>query len=394
MKYILPLIFLLPAGLVAGQSKLPVIKATSKKVAINDGGFLDKNAWSLSPKARPDVYIADRTRATKWVTFYTDIDSIRVKVKPGARYNFIILLNDKDSCYTQIASAIPPQSKQDNAAKNDTIPFKLTTYSAIAVKAVMNDTDTLNLHFDVSSFDFHLTRDAIIKKTKLLSNQADVLAGNAKPNFNEMDKARKLQIGTAVWHNQEMLPTGLASYGMDGRLGWNLFEGKQVEVDYDNSRIIIHNKMPKDLKGYKQSKIGFIHSYGYATETFEIGGKKYTGKFSMDTGSDQFIILDSGWVAKNDFPTNLKLIKSSTISDPSGRKYQMRIVEAPLIRLNGFPVANVPAIILGSKNPVGFEMNYFGNGLLKRFNMILDFKKDYLYLKPNKLSTVKTIANS
>jgi hypothetical protein len=191
MKYILPLIFLLPAGLVAGQSKLPVIKATSKKVAINDGGFLDKNAWSLSPKARPDVYIADRTRATKWVTFYTDIDSIRVKVKPGARYNFIILLNDKDSCYTQIASAIPPQSKQDNAAKNDTIPFKLTTYSAIAVKAVMNDTDTLNLHFDVSSFDFHLTRDAIIKKTKLLSNQADVLAGNAKPNFNEMDKARK-----------------------------------------------------------------------------------------------------------------------------------------------------------------------------------------------------------
>jgi hypothetical protein len=54
----------------------------------------------------------------------------------------------------------------------------------------------------------------------------------------------------------------------------------------------------------------------------------------------------------------------------------------------------VPTIILGSKNPVGFEMNYFGNGLLKRFNMILDFKNDYLYLKPNKLSTVKDKADS
>lgn len=388
MKYILLFICLLPAGIVIGQSKLPVIKATSKKVAINDGGFLDKNAWSLSPKARPDIYTADRTRATKWVTFYTDIDSIRVKVKPGTRYNFVILLNGKDSCYTQITSAIPPVAEQEaTISKNDTIPFKLTAYSAIAVKAVMNDTDTLNLHFDLSSFDFHLTRDAIIKKTKLLPKQADVLSGKIKPNFNEMSKVQKLQMGTAVWHNQEMLPTGISSYGMDGRFGWNLFEGKQVEVDYDNSRIIIYNEMPKGLKGYERSKIGFIRSFLYATGTFEIGGKKYIGNFSMDTGSDQSAILDSAWVAKNNFPTDLKLIKSSTISDPRGVKYEMKIVEAPLFRLNGFPVTNVSAIMLSNKNPMGFEINYLGNGLLKRFNMILDFKNDYLYLKPNKLST-------
>lgn len=387
MKYFLLFICLLPAGLVFGQSKLPVIKATYKKVAINDGGFLDKNAWSLSPKTRPDVYTADRTRETKWVTFYTDIDSIRVKVKPGTRYNFVILLNGKDSCYTQIASAIPPPNEQQvNLNKNDTIPFKLTAYNAIAVKAVMNDTDTLNLHFDVSSFDFHLTRDAILNKTKLLPNQADVLAGKAKPNFNELKKALKLQMGTVVWRNQEILPTGLTSRDMDGRFGWNLFEGKQVEVDYDNNRIIIRDETPKNLKGYKRSKIGFIHSFPYVTGTFEIGGKKYTGNFSMDTGSEQSLILDSGWVAKNNFPTDLKLIKSSTISDPRGIKYEIKIVEAPLFRLNGFMVPNVPTLILSSKNPMGFEINYLGNGLLKRFNMILDFKNDYLYLKPNKLS--------
>lgn len=388
MKYFLLFICLLPAGLVFGQSKLPVIKATSKKVAINDGGFLDKNAWSLSPKTRPDIYTADRTRATKWVTFYTDIDSIRVKVKPGTRYNFVILLNGKDSCYTQIASAIPPPNEQQvNLNKNDTIPFKLTAYSAIAVKAVMNDTDTLNLHFDLSSFDFHLTKDAILKKTKLLLNQADALAGKAKPNFNEMSKALKLKIGTSVWHNVEMLPTNITSTGMDGRFGWNLFEGKQVEVDYDNNRIIVYNTKPRGMKDYKRSKIGFIRSFPYAAGTFEIGGKKYTGNFSMDTGSDQSLILDSAWVAKNKFPTDLKLIKSSTISDPRGIKYEIKIVEAPLFRLNGFMAPNVPTLILSSKNPLGFEINYLGNGLLKRFNMILDFKNDYLYLKPNKLST-------
>lgn len=381
------LISLLTASFAFSQTKLPVIKATSKSVAINDGGFLDKNAWSLSPKTRPDIYTAERTRQTKWVTFYTDVDSIRVKVKPGTRFNFVILLNGKDSCFTQIASAIPPPGKQGGNIKNDTIPFTVSANNAIAVKAILNDADTLNLHFDISSFDFHLTRDAIIKKTKLLPNQADVLAGNAKPNFNNMGKAQKLQLGTAVWRNQEILPTGITASGMDGRFGWNLFEGRQVAVDYDNNRIVIYNKMPRNTKGYKRSRMGFVRSFPYAAGTFEIGGKKYTGNFSMDTGSDQSLILDSGWVARNNFAQNLKLIKTSTLSDPWGNKYLIRVVEAPLFRVNGFPVSNVPTLILGSKNPVGFEMNFFGNGLLKRFNMILDFKNDYLYLKPNKLST-------
>lgn len=387
MKYIFLSICLLVAGQAMGQSKLPVIKASSKHVSINDGGFLDKNAWSLSPQSRPDIYTADRTRATKWVTFYTDIDSIRVKVKPGTRFDFIILLNGKDSCFTRIASAIPPESKQKDIVKNDTIPFKLTSFSAIAVKAVLNDTDTLNLDFDISSFNFHLTRDAIIKKTKLLPNQADVAAGKVKPNFNTMGKAQKLQMGTAIWHNQEMLPTNLTSHEMDGRFGWNLFEGKQVAVDYDSNRIIIYNKMPKEIKGYQRSKIGFVRGFGYAAGTFEIAGKKYTGNFSMDTGSEQELIVDSGWVAHTNFPTDLKLIKSSILHDPQGNGYQIRIVEALLFRVNGFPVSKVNTLILGSQNPVGFEMNFFGNGFLKRFNMILDFKNDYLYLKPNKLST-------
>ncbi|MFC0518638.1 hypothetical protein ACFFGT_30770 [Mucilaginibacter angelicae] len=388
MKYIFLFISMLSVQFATGQSKLPVIKATSKKVAINDGGFLDRNAWSLSPKARPDVYTADRTRATKCVTFYTDIDSIRVKVKPGTRYDFIILLNGKDSCYTQIASAIPPEDKlKNNIVTNDTIPFTLSVHNAIHVKAIINDVDTLNLHFDLSSFDFHFTRDAILKKTKLLPNKADVLAGKAKPDYNNIGKALKLQIGGMIWRNQEILPTNITADDMDGRFGWNLFEGKQVEINYDKNVLVIHSKLRGTLKGYVKSKIGFTHSFAYISGSFEIDSKSYTGNFLMDTGSEQAAILDSGWVARQNFSDNLKVIKSSTISDPRGVKYEMKIVEAPLFRVNGFTRTNVPAIILSGRNPMGFEINYLGNGLLKHFNMILDFKNDYLYLKPNKSST-------
>lgn len=395
MKYTYLFISILLVQSVFAQSNLPIIKAGSKSVAINDGGRLDKNAWSLSPKIRPDVFTADRTRKTKWVTFYTDIDSIRVKVKPGTKYNFIVLLNGKDSCYTQIASAIPPASVLKNSfVKPDTIPFTLTSYNAIQVKSIINGTDSLNLHFDASSFDFRLTKDAIFKKTQLLSNQPDALAGKTNPNYNNLNKISKIQIGNVVWNNPEVGVTGFTAHDMDGRFGWNLFEGKNVEIDYDNNLLIISSKLPKSLKGYVKSKMEFVNSFPYVKGTFEIENKKYSGNFLLDTGSDQAIILDSTWASNQNFPTNLKLIKSSVLKDPRGVKYETKIVLSPLMKINGFELANIPTYLLSSKNPVGFAINYLGNDLLKRFNIILDFKNDYFYLKPNKLMSLKYRENS
>lgn len=81
------------------QKNLPVIKASSLQVDIKDDGELRKNAWRIVPEEKLDVY----TTSGKKVTFYTDIDSITFKVDPkvGA-YDFVILLNGKDSAKTQI----------------------------------------------------------------------------------------------------------------------------------------------------------------------------------------------------------------------------------------------------------------------------------------------------
>lgn len=386
MKLLYLLFLSLLSQPIFAQSKLPVIKATSKEVTIKDGGFLDKDAWSLSPAARPDVYTADRTRETKWVVFYTDIDSIKVKVKPGTKFDFVVLLNGKDSCFTQIASAIQPGAiaKQPFTA-NDTIPFTLTPFNAIQVKAIINNTDTLNIHFDVGSFDFKLTKDAILKKTHLLSNQPDALAGKVLPNYNRLNKVFKIQMANIIWNNPEVGVTTFSAHDMDGRFAWNLFEGRVVEINYDDNVIVVHNALPKGLKGYNRAKLTFIRSFVCANGEFEIDGKKYSGEFLFDTGSDQAVILDSGWAAKNGFPTNLKVIKSSIMRDPRGVQYESKIVLAPGIKINHFTLTNIPTYMPGGNNPVGFEINYFGDDLLKRFNTILDFKNDMLYLKPNKL---------
>lgn len=83
---------------VFAQKKLPIIKANSTSVDIKDDNQLRKNAWKIVPEEKLDVY----TTSAKKVTFYTDIDSISFKIEPKKQYDFIILLNGKDSARTQI----------------------------------------------------------------------------------------------------------------------------------------------------------------------------------------------------------------------------------------------------------------------------------------------------
>ena len=78
--------------------KIPIIKATSVDVDVKDGNNFIKGAWIIAPEENPDIY----TTSSKEVVFYTDIDSIRFKIKPDETYDFIILLNEKDTAYTQI----------------------------------------------------------------------------------------------------------------------------------------------------------------------------------------------------------------------------------------------------------------------------------------------------
>lgn len=366
MKYVAFLLFLFGANCVSAQSRLPVVSATSKTASIRDGAFFDKGSWTLNPKLKLDVYTVDRTRETKYVTFYTDIDSIKVKLKPRTHFDFVVLLNGRDSFYTRIESAIKPTDLTARASsKPDTIPFWLTADNAIAVKALINHTDSVSMHFDLSAFGLRLTKDAI--QNKLHSSKINAIT--------------TLQIGTRIWQKPDVRSTDLTAKQMDGRIGWDMFEGQIVEINYERGLMVVHQTLPRNLSGYRRSKMNFIRSFPCLTGSLIVDGKSYTSDFMLDTGSPGSVIIDSVWAATNHFPNNLKVLSTTVLRDPRGVKYEMRNVEIRAIRLNGLTSANVAGLLLGSQHPTGFPINLLGNGLLKDFDMIVDFQKDEVYLR-------------
>jgi hypothetical protein len=86
------------------QAQLPVIRANSNQVTIRDGGTVIKGVWIAEPQNRPDRYRTIRSDAVRKVTFYTDLDSIAFTLQPGEKKDFVILLNGKDSCFTEVST--------------------------------------------------------------------------------------------------------------------------------------------------------------------------------------------------------------------------------------------------------------------------------------------------
>ena len=88
------------------QNTLPILKANSQVISIKEGDYFFKNDWGASSEIKLDKYITNKFDGEKEVTFYSDIDSLSFTVKPNKEYNFIILLNGKDTAYTQISPTL------------------------------------------------------------------------------------------------------------------------------------------------------------------------------------------------------------------------------------------------------------------------------------------------
>jgi len=96
------LLFLLAISANSFAQNLPVLKSKRTRLDIRDGNELRKGRWNIDPKTKPDIFKSVVNNKHKWVTFISDTDSIRFKVKADRKYQFLVVLNEKDTALTQI----------------------------------------------------------------------------------------------------------------------------------------------------------------------------------------------------------------------------------------------------------------------------------------------------
>lgn len=349
------------------QKKLPVIKASSANAFIVEGPD-DKTNWTLSPEAHPDIYQTSKSVKPQWVKFYTDIDSLKIKLEPGSTFDFVVLLNNKDSCFTRFESPEIKNFSKRTPAIHDTIPFMLTAYNNIKLKVVLDKKDTLNLKFDSGSTDFRLTNN-ILKDLHI-------------DNLN----AHLFQIGKQLYEMQQINPVVLSGHGTDGRFGWNLFDGEIIEIDYNKNLFIIHSSLPKIGRDYEKFAMEYVQGLFCIYGELQIKNNRYASRFLFDNGYQRTIMLDDDLMKEQDYPKDsLEVIKKVIMKNGQGKEIPVLTVNNEKLNLGKYTLTNIPVQLLATGNPAGFKTHILGNEVLKRFNVILNFQKNIIYLKSNGL---------
>lgn len=84
------------------QAQMPMIRATNSLATIRVGDTFLKKNWGISAEVRPDIFEAYLKEPSTKIVFITDVDSITFEGKPGEKYPFVVLLNGRDSAFTEI----------------------------------------------------------------------------------------------------------------------------------------------------------------------------------------------------------------------------------------------------------------------------------------------------
>lgn len=377
-------LFLLMSSLTA-QSALPILTANHPTLSIRDGDFLRSDYWTVSPDIPLDIYTADRSSSVKKVTFISDIDSITFEVHPAQSYDFIVLVNGKDSCLNQIKSGLTYQpSPEDKNILPDTISFLLTAANNLAVPAILNQKDSLSLMFHTAANTVILTEEAVAKSVSFqidTSHQGTAWGGSGRMG---QSSGHALQIGSFKWEDLLIMANQLSGPGTDGKFGPNLFDHKILEINFEKEQMVIHTNRPTIDSSFKKMPLVFRQGEMYIKGQLQIKDQQFEQLFMIHTGYGGTLLLDDLFVQKTKIAHQLKAYKETQLKDSFGNTITTKKVTLPSFSVDEFSLANLPLGFFEGK--IGRQRkSIIGGDLLKRFNVYIDLREAYIYLKPNQL---------
>ncbi len=199
--------------------------------------------------------------------------------------------------------------------------------------------------------------------------------------------AYSVQLGKRIY-NSKIYDIEVAGNEVDGLLGWNLFDGMIVELDYNNHRMMIHSEMPKQIvrdRLYEKLPLTFIKNKPFIESEISQSGTKSKSLFFFDLGYQRAVMLDNDALIASSFPSEkMAVIKKVIMHGTKGNVIPVVTSKLESLKIGKFEMKHVPVQIMTQSKPMsGTNVHYLGSDVLKRFNTVLDFQKNVVYLKQN-----------
>lgn len=275
--------------------------------------------------------------------------------------------------------------KTEKQQKTYTIAFRLTDYNNLSVPAIVNKTDTVNLMFHTAAGSMTLT-EAAIKKLKSLhfKETADsVKSWGSQSNASRFSVDNSIQIGDLTWEKVPIWENANSGQYTDGKFGIDLFKGRIIEIDFDKSIILLHTILPKKTKKYEKIKLTVKDELMFIEADCSIRDSSFRNAFLIHSGYAGAILFDDKFANDNKLNDRLQIIGEKTLKDSYGNVVKTRQAILPVLKIQSKSLVNLPVGFF--EGSIGRQkMSILGGDVLKRFNLVLDAKREYIYLKASK----------
>ena len=389
------LIILLSSQVLFAQQKQKlVLRSNTNKVSIKEGNSTYRDQWTLSPELKPDVFVANPIVKTQEIVFFSEIDTLSFNVRVNERYDFVIV-NGKDSAHTQISTytnekptlrpKLSYRKTKNQEGQPDTLHFRLGQDNFIHLKGRINGSDSLDFIFDTGAGISALTSSLLNDKVKLDIDHR--VKNQGADGVSMVNQSLKNSIGLQgiTLENVPLLLIDYKGFSFDVVLGWVAFEDKIVEIDYDKKLLIIHSQLPYLDQDYSKLDLKLLNGIPYIKCTLVVGQKDYEGWFDLDTGSDGTLTISQKFAGNNQLNEKMKKLGTSSSRGSAGVAFSQQRVNLPKLKIGNYVLYQIPMNI-NDTDPKGMEhQENIGNKLLKRFNSVIDFKNNQVYIKPNSL---------
>ena len=271
-----------------------------------------------------------------------------------------------------------------------TLPFELRSDNRIYLKCRVNESDSLVFMFDTGAEPMVINQDILGKKTSMNFDGEVTNVGTNGTSKIKKSTNNTFSFGGILTDSISFVAIPYGDVPFDGVLGSTFMKRYVIEINYQKKKMSFYD--PKTYrcndKTYEKIKIQFYNQLPLAEGFIIVNGRKLKGKYELDTGSDGGLIISTPFTSKYDLIHKFKPVAHSTSLGSDGTKNK-----APLVILSEIGIADkhfyaIPATLSTSDAGVSAYKRLsgmFGNGFLKRFDMIIDLSHSQIFITPNNL---------
>jgi predicted aspartyl protease len=275
----------------------------------------------------------------------------------------------------QSMAASPVQRLNLTQDKSSTsVPFD-SANDLIIVGVTINGKGPFRFLLDTGASHFVMTPDlARTVGIKVKSNAGAIDAGGKETVSVGLAEVSKVQIGDFILRNQSFFVTSFpASYPFQGFLGAELFKRFIVHINHQRSSLTL--TIPKDFH-YRGDGVAIpikLQDESIPQVEAEVDG--IAGWFKLDTGYNGSLALFGKFIDERDLLTKYAPPQSGS----GGQTLAGEVGKSPLTQIRTFKLDKLvlhdisTALFLEKEGSNSFFAGAIGTGIMKRFNIILDY---------------------